>query len=83
MLRSNESLTWSNNYLWIWNIVVDKIGEMQQSIEDIPRNNSLKIQVITSCAIQFLSLLVMKAYTLQLKQKSTGILQNFRIAASL
>ena len=52
MLSSNEK--WCNNSVWISKTIVDETGEVQQSIEDIPRNNCFKIPRKTCCEIQFL-----------------------------
>ena len=65
--------------------IIDETGEVQQSIEDIPRNNYFKITSATCCVIHiYLVTVDMKVYALQLNQNSTAdvfhaILPNFRI----
>ena len=54
ILCRNESLTWINNSVEIWKMIIDKTGEVQQSIEDNPRNNCFKIPSTTCFTIHFL-----------------------------
>ena len=54
MLHSNNSLTGSNNSVWICKMIGNETGEVQQSIDGFPRNCCLKIPRKTCCPIQFL-----------------------------
>ena len=54
ILCRNERLTWINNSVEIWKMIIDKRGEVQQSIEDNPRNNCFKIPSTTCFTIHFL-----------------------------
>ena len=35
MLGSKKRLTWSNNAEWVWKMIVDETGEVQQTIYKI------------------------------------------------
>ena len=64
-------------------MIVDETRQVEQSIEDIPRNNCFKIPRATM--LRYSSSVNTKIYALHLKQKSNagvfhGILRNFRTA---
>ena len=54
MLHNSENLTWSNNFVWVWKMAVDETEELQQSVEDIPRNTTSELQRLHAAWFQFL-----------------------------